>query len=932
MAALNAEITHLRGQVQQLTNERNVLKGQPAFAGAGPLQGGPAAPTSPASGGDAPAGPQQRAVLPDGRLSYMSTAAGLTVDPGALVEKLRSLVNGLVAEALVTQHQRPAGQPPTPGSPFPQHQHPFPNSERPSYANVQGAKLHIPQHLAAMGRLSMRPAWGDAAQLPTPSPMAAVTATPADSQANGMRVGLPGVMMHIVPTPPMPLGAYPAPVPPADGKTPAAPSPAAMPPAGAAAPAVLELNVDGTTVFVERAVLESQAAGSRLHQALVTEYGKLPLDSRGRPYLSYDPRVFQVLLSHLKERHLFGSAAAAAGESLRDWSRTAESLGVSPRYFAQVASHFGMAFQVPPPQQQQEQQQQQQGDAASAATHAPQIAPVASAGPIAAAGSISAAPSVASVAPIGAAASIASTTSVNFMPTVISAHISTTNSAAPAAPITSSFPDFPTASVPSTMSITSVASNVPINPATYAAPIITAPSSASIAPVASAAHVATAASVAATASIGPIATFPTSASIAAADPTATVPSSASIAAAGSIPTVPSSASIAAAGSVPTVPSSASIAAAGSIPTVPSSASIAAAGSVPTVPSSASIAANGSIPTVPSSASIAAAGSVPTVPSSASIAAAGSIPTVPSSASIAAAGSVAPAAPVLSAIASADHLASPTSQPSLTAAAQSLTQQPSTSTGISPRASQQQVPTTEPAQGDLLSDLSAVPSEPSAAIEQAPSAAAVAEAASLTVAPSAPEGQPWSQLPSLRVPLQPRDSRGSVSAGGARSSIGSVRQLASAAVEGSLSREVPSITSQGSAPAPSRIPPPPLSQKPAAAAAAAEAADAAAVAPTASVGGLAPSAGSQESSVAVPDGWQPFSDEPVQGATSFVAASPAASLTHAVSGQAPAVPESGGSVLSGEVALPSLNSAASAAAAAAAPPPPAELEADDGSSA
>ncbi|GFR52945.1 hypothetical protein Agub_g15607, partial [Astrephomene gubernaculifera] len=107
----------------------------------------------------------------------------------------------------------------------------------------------------------------------------------------------------------------------------------------AAVPDVMELNVDGTAVFVDRAALESQAAGSRLYDTLIKHYNRLPLDSQGRPYLSYEPRVFQVLLSHLKERWLFGSSSRAA---TCDWPRLVHSMGVSPAYFMQVACHFGM--------------------------------------------------------------------------------------------------------------------------------------------------------------------------------------------------------------------------------------------------------------------------------------------------------------------------------------------------------------------------------------------------------------------------------------------------------------------------------------------------------------------------------------------------------------------------------------------------------------
>lgn len=42
----------------------------------------------------------------------------------------------------------------------------------------------------------------------------------------------------------------------------------------------------------------------------------------------------QLLISHLKECHLFGDAIAVSGP--RDWGSTADSLGVSHAYIAQV--------------------------------------------------------------------------------------------------------------------------------------------------------------------------------------------------------------------------------------------------------------------------------------------------------------------------------------------------------------------------------------------------------------------------------------------------------------------------------------------------------------------------------------------------------------------------------------------------------------------
>lgn len=59
------------------------------------------------------------------------------------------------------------------------------------------------------------------------------------------------------------------------------------------APAVLYVNVDGTPMHVDPAVLE-HVHDSRLYDMLVRQVHVLPRDDLGRPFLSYNPRVFQV--------------------------------------------------------------------------------------------------------------------------------------------------------------------------------------------------------------------------------------------------------------------------------------------------------------------------------------------------------------------------------------------------------------------------------------------------------------------------------------------------------------------------------------------------------------------------------------------------------------------------------------------------------------
>ncbi|GLI70391.1 hypothetical protein VaNZ11_015172 [Volvox africanus] len=501
--ALLAEVAKLRGEVQQLALERNALRLQPAAAaarndgtiaaqakqtlGSGSQQqsasmAGPASnPFAHTHAGGAGANPAVVATLTDVKGQPASPAALQTVDSGALVEKLRALVTGLVAEALAGQQQRTTG--PCPPTPFltqqqqqqqqqqPQQQQTQSHGALPFAANSPYAGGHSRQppggHPVVAAHPSVRPTWNEAGQQVPPPQVAVEPATPAPfatvpAYATVASDGLTGTPMargawpgvHII-VPHLPsmllqptiaiswealTGAavygpnmYGPNGPPAGpaiagaaaglatGGSPPPPPPLPSNPIGRSngtsgtrvtvtttagsnvkhtaaaaaathigcnadggaaaatntAPAVLELNVDGTVVLVERAVLESEAAGSRLYRTLIQEYGKLPLDSQGRPYLSYEPRTFNLLISHLKERHLFGRTAAA-----RDIWRMAEALGLPRQYVAQMASHFVLADDLigpPPPQafdpviEVTSQQQQQQS------SNTPQPLPPASA-------------------------------------------------------------------------------------------------------------------------------------------------------------------------------------------------------------------------------------------------------------------------------------------------------------------------------------------------------------------------------------------------------------------------------------------------------------------------------------------------------------------------------------------------------------------------
>ncbi len=161
------------------------------------------------------------------------------IDPGALVGKLRGLVTSLVAEALQQQQQQqqPQQGPPQESSERTGRAPYVPSAPAPpSTATASIPGLHITlQHLPAQGSLSAG----------------------SSSTASANAIGLSSTVRT-------------------EG-----------------APVVLYVNVDGTPMHVDPAVLE-QVHGSRLYDMLVRQVHVLPRDELGRPFLSYDPKVFQV--------------------------------------------------------------------------------------------------------------------------------------------------------------------------------------------------------------------------------------------------------------------------------------------------------------------------------------------------------------------------------------------------------------------------------------------------------------------------------------------------------------------------------------------------------------------------------------------------------------------------------------------------------------
>ncbi|PNH07327.1 hypothetical protein TSOC_006220 [Tetrabaena socialis] len=276
------------------------------------------------------------APVPPAPVPAPSPPAGAAVlDPDTLVEKLRGLVTGLVAEALAAQQQQ---QPQAAAPDGPQH--------RPAAA----ASGHTPQpHDSPSGPSSSQRRGAPQLRAGQPTgaePVAAPLASPSyAAAATGGASSGAGAPAHPLAPPPQQAdphgnGAY---LRDAAGSDAAAAAAAMRPSAGggASAPAVLVLNVDGKVLLCDRRVLETQAAGSRLHELVVRQYGRLPLDSQGRPYLSYNPRIFEVLLSLLKSRWLFGSAAFTP-----DWPHLVRSLRVPQANLEQTAAHFGLLEEV----------------------------------------------------------------------------------------------------------------------------------------------------------------------------------------------------------------------------------------------------------------------------------------------------------------------------------------------------------------------------------------------------------------------------------------------------------------------------------------------------------------------------------------------------------------------------------------------------------
>lgn len=302
----------------------------------------------------------ERLVQAPQQLQPISPSVMATMDSVVLVDKLRDLVSGLVAEALSAQQQRPFS--PSPTEPF------LPQSRIQTLRTGGVGSPYADHHFNPAAHQAAAPhPQAPAAPLPLPA-----LASPSDTAASGIGLSAanfawPGIQIVVQQLPSVAMAmagegraavlipaattgistfdvnkSAPSPFPVSvrtraisDYKVPMFAYAAAEGPelttagsgagddegraqsAAAAAlastshpggngvarsskvleaPAVLELNVDGQIVFVEREVLDAQAAGSRLHNMLICEYAKLPLDSQGRPFLSYNPGVFQVRL------------------------------------------------------------------------------------------------------------------------------------------------------------------------------------------------------------------------------------------------------------------------------------------------------------------------------------------------------------------------------------------------------------------------------------------------------------------------------------------------------------------------------------------------------------------------------------------------------------------------------------------------------------
>ncbi|MEW5308011.1 MAG: hypothetical protein WDW38_000002 [Sanguina aurantia] len=98
---------------------------------------------------------------------------------------------------------------------------------------------------------------------------------------------------------------------------------------------VLEVNVSGTLLYIDTALLQP-LHHSRLYRLLVSESAVTPRDPQGRIYLPYDSRCLAAVFAHLQEMHLFGESDTTPA----DWS---EIFGPRLPYLRRLVVHLGLA-------------------------------------------------------------------------------------------------------------------------------------------------------------------------------------------------------------------------------------------------------------------------------------------------------------------------------------------------------------------------------------------------------------------------------------------------------------------------------------------------------------------------------------------------------------------------------------------------------------
>ncbi|MEW5303933.1 MAG: hypothetical protein WDW36_006578 [Sanguina aurantia] len=118
--------------------------------------------------------------------------------------------------------------------------------------------------------------------------------------------------------------------------------------------AVMEVNVSGTALYVDVALLQPLQA-SRLYRLLVSESAVTPRDPHGRIYLPYDSDCLAAIFAHLQELHLFVPAAAEhplptshsaqprAGVSTATPSDWQSRFGPRFPYLKRLMTHLGLA-------------------------------------------------------------------------------------------------------------------------------------------------------------------------------------------------------------------------------------------------------------------------------------------------------------------------------------------------------------------------------------------------------------------------------------------------------------------------------------------------------------------------------------------------------------------------------------------------------------